>query len=312
MATQIKAVKDKLLTNVSIQLVPQGYISERVLPLLTVKNRTGSLGKYANEHLRIVNTVVGGRGQYPMVDSVVRSDTNYKIVSHALKDILTSEDYDNVEKPYDAEKDSTIALTTHLWLGKEKSLADTMTNPAIITQNITLSGTGQFSDYTNSNPLGVLKDGRIAVRGGCGFAPNKAGMDWAVAETLRFHPQLLEKLGYKDNRPGGLNDQELARALNVDEVLIAQAVYNSSKKGQADSIGPVWGKHIVLFYAPSSAQLRQQSLGYRLQLTRRGPRQVFKADMDEPVDAKKIMVLDDYEQLLTNVNCAYLIEDAIA
>lgn len=312
MTTQSKAIVDKLLTNVSNQLVPTGYISEQILPELKVKQYSGKIANYGNGHLRIVNTVVGGKSHYPMVDSITRSSDTYQIESHGLKDIVTKEDYANVEKPYDAEEDVTIALSTHLWLGKEKSLADTLTSTSIITQNTTLAGTDQFSDYDNSNPLGELKDARIAVRDGCGFAPDTAIMDWSVAETLRFHPQLLDVLGFKHNRPNGLTDMELARALNVRKVLIAEAVYNSAVQGQSDSLAPVWGKHLVFAKLPDRVGLRQKSLGYRVQLAGQAPRQVYKANQDEPVDSKKIMVVDAYDQILTDANCAYLIENAIA
>ena len=222
------------------------------------------------------------------------------------------EDKDNVELPYDAEKDTMINLTVPLQIEKEYGLASILGNPAIITQHVTLSGTSQFSDYTNSDPLTVTKTARLAVRNGCGVAPNKAIMDYDFAETLRNHPQLLDKLGYKQNRPGGLTDDELARVLSVKQVLIAEAMYNSAKEGQADVLSPIWGKHLIYCTAPQTAQVRQKSLGYDMGLTGRKARQVYKSAVDEPVGATKIMVLDDYEQLLVDVNCAYLIEDGIA
>ncbi len=310
--TQSRAIVDKLLTNVSNKLMPTGYIAEMILPSIQVKPRTGKLGTYGNGHLRIVNTVTGGRGEYQEIKTEKVDSTLYAIESHALKGFVTSEDYDNFELPFDAEKDLTDDLTTRLITGKEKALADTMGDTGVITQNETLSGTSQFSDYDNSDPNLKFKDSRLAIRAGCGFAPNTAIMDWAVAETLRFHPALLDVLGFKDNRPGGLAMNELAMALNVKKVLIAESVYNSAKEGATDVIAPIWGKNLVFAYIPEKAALKQQSLGYTMQLSGRKARQVFKVNQDEPVGSKKIMVLDDYDQLLTNVNCAFLIKDAIA
>lgn len=312
MGTQSQAIVDKLLTNVSNMLNPQGMISEQILPEIKVKQRTGKIGGYGNQHLRIVDSVVGGKAEYPMIDTVIRTSDTYTIESHALKDIVTQEDYDNVEKPYDAEADKVEGLSTSLFLGKEKALADALGSTSVITQNETLSGTAQFSDYDNSNPNLKFKDARLAVRAGCGFAPNTAIMDWSVAETLRFHPILLDVLGFKDNRPNGLTDMELARALNVKRVLIAEAVYNNSREGEADVLAPVWGKHLVFAHVAERAGLRQKSLGYRMQLTGRSPRQVYKFNQDEPINSKKIMVIDDYQQLILDDTCAFLYKDAIA
>ena len=63
-----------------------------------------------------------------------------------------------------------------------------------------------------------------------------------MAECLRFHPEFLDNLGYKEQRPGGLTDQELARAINVALVLIAKSVFNSAKKAEA-----AWLDCITLF-----------------------------------------------------------------
>jgi len=311
MSTQGKAIVDKLLTNVSNMLRPEGMIADLLLPKLKVVQYTGKIGNYTNEHLRIVNTLVGGKGDYPVIDSIVRGSNNYEIEEHATKEILTARDFANVERPFDAEEDSTIAQTTHHELGKERGLAIVMEDTGIITQNTTLSGTDQFSDYSASDPLSVFVAGRAAVRGGCGKKANTAWMDEDTADILRFHPQLLDKLGFKFNRAGGLSDDELKRALSVKRLLISEAVYNSSAKGQADSVAPVWGKHMWFGHIPMAANRRQVSLGYHLSQSGK-TRKVKKVNMEEPDGAKKIMVIDNYDQLLTNVDCAYLIKDAIA
>jgi len=312
MKTQSGALVEKLLTNVSNQLIPEGYISELILPVLNVVQTTGLIGKYSNDHLRIIDTTVGGKGLYPTVNTTVRSSTSYKLTDHALKELLVEDDYDNVEKPYDVEEDSTVALTTHLWLEKEKGLADAVADTGIITNNTTLAGGDQWSAYTTSDPLGDLVAARAAIRGACGMKPNIAFLDEDVADVLRFHPQMLDSLGFKEQRPGGLNDKELSVALKVPDVYVAQAVFNDGVQPAADSIKPVWGKHFWYAVSPKSAARRQQSLGYRVQKAGQKSRQVFKSNPDEPVGSTKIIVKDKYQQLLSNPDCAYLIENAIA
>lgn len=311
-STQNRAQIDQLLTNVSQKIVPHGYISEEILPLLNVAQYSGKIGKYGNDHLRIVNTVAGGKKGYAMVESDVRNSDTYYIETHALKGMVTDEDYRNVIKPFDAERDLVEKLTHHLWLGKEKSLADSLTNTSVITQNTTLSGTSQYNDYTNSDPIGDFTTAIETVADAIGRQPDTCIMSRKVFRTLKYHPAILDSLGFKDNRPGGLSVEELAKAIDVDRILVGHAVYNNAVEGQADSIEPVWGKDIVFCLSPRSASLMQKSLGYRLQLAGNKPRQVFKSDVDEPVGAKKIMCLDKYDQLLTDVSCAYLIKSAIA
>jgi hypothetical protein len=310
--SQVRAIVDKLLTNASSAYIPEGYISELLLPFIGVKQTTGKLAKYGKQHLRIENSVKGGKGRYRQVESIVRTTTSYEIEGHGLQGLVTEEDYRNVEAPFDAERDEVMGISTMLWLEKEKVLADALANTAVLTQNTTLAGADQYSDYNNSTPIEDFAVARAAVRDGCGVAPNVAFMDWGVKNMLKFHPQLLDALGFKQARPGGLTDDELAKALDVQKVLIAQPKYNSAKEGQTDSLANIWGKHMWFAVCPDSAQPYQVSLGYRLGYAGKQPRQVRKWAENNPPESTSVLVTDDYDFLLSDVAAAYLIKDAIA
>lgn len=311
--SQTKGIIDKLLTNVSNKLTNQRYISEMIIPAIQVKQWSGKLGSYDNSHLRILNNIrMGGRGEAPRIEPSVRTNQGYQIEPHGLEMLLTKADFDNVEQPYDARQDATEELTELLWVGKERALAVALGDTSILTQNQTLSGTSQFSDRDNSNPLSVFITARLAVRDGCGMPPNLAIMDWGVAEHLRYHPQLLSSLGFKDDRPGGLGDNELAKALKVKRVLIGEAMFNSGKLGQSDSLSPIWDKNIQFAWVTERPGKKQKSLGYELRPTGRGPRQVFRSPVANPPQSESVIVVDDYDQLLSDVLCAYLIKNAVA
>lgn len=309
---QLKAQVDKLLTNVSSALIPQGYVSEALLPKIAVVQSTGLLGKYGNAHLRIEHSLMGGRGKAKRVESITRSTQTYIMEQHGLEGVVTADDYRNVEKPFDAERDEVMGLSTLLWLGKEKALADSLGSTSVITQNTTLSGTAQFNDYANSDPIGKFKTARQTVRSGCGLPPNTAVMDWAVMNTLAYHPGILAALGFTYNRAGQLSEVELAKAMGVDKLLVAKAVYNSANEGQPDSIGAVWGKNIVFGYLPDAAVPYQKSLGYYLVYSDQKPRQVYKFAIDNPPNSTGIIVQDAYDMLISDVSCGYLIKNAIA
>lgn len=309
---QNKAIVDKLLTQASNKYVPTGYVSEKLLANIPVVQTSGKFGSYGYDHLRIENTVVAGRGKYRRVDVQQRNTSTYVIEDHGLEDVVTKSDYRNVEAPFEAEKDKTEDLTSMLWLAKEFSLASTLTNTSIITQNDTLVGTDQYNDFLNSNPLTDFAAARAAVRAGCGVAPDTATFDWAVWNYLRYHPQILDSLGYKDKRPGGLSVDELAQAMGVKRILIPEVSYNSAKEGQAPVLAPVWSKDIVFSVTPEKADKRQVALGYYLTYAGEGPRKVYKYAINNPPESMGILVEDSYDMFLTQVNAAYLIKNAIA
>ncbi len=310
--SQVKAIQDKLLTQASSMYIPEGYVCEEVLPPVFVVEKTGKLAKYGTDHLRIETTIGGGRGAYRRVEAITRSTDTYSVDSHGLEGVVTPDDRRNVMTPYDAEEDEVLGLTSLLWLKKEKGLADTLTSTSIITQNVTLSGEEQYSDYTNSDPIDDFRTARGTILDATGFMPNIAILDILVWNTLRFHPQMLDALGFKDNRPGGLSVEELAVAMGVGKIKLAKARYESAKEGQTSSLAAVWGKHIVFAVAPASATKYQTSLGYRVQLAGQTPRKVYKYPIYNPPESTGIICEDAWDMFLSKVACAYLVKSVIA
>jgi hypothetical protein len=310
--TQNKALVDKLLTNVSNQYVPQDYIAERILPTFTVMEDSGKIGAYGNDHIRAGSYLHSGDGEYAKVKVDNRNLKTYSLEKHALSTIISEEDFRNVPAPYDARLDAVNHVTTLLWTEKEVSLKTVITNAALYSASnkVTLSGTAQYSDRTNSDPLGDSITARKAIRAKVGTNPNIVIMSENVFDELRVNPSILGSLGYKDSRPGGLEMGELARSLQVDEVIIGKAMYNNAVEGQADNLVPIWGNEVIYAVSPKSAAKRQISLGYRVQ--GQAPRRVSKVSVQDPVGAEKVLIDDKYEQLIVNIDAAYLIIDAIA
>lgn len=312
MSTQMKGIIDPLLSNVSSAYIPQGCVADSLFPALKFAQYTGKLGSYGKGHLRIENTVVAGRGKYRQVQAITRSTSGFEIEGHGLSGMVTKYDYKNVIDPFDAEKDETMALSTILLLEKEKGLADVLGDTATLTQNTTLSGGSQWSDYANSAVMSVINAGKAAVRDGSGQIANTMILDYKVAEILRYHPELLDMLGFKYARPGGLTNEDLSKAMGIDNVIVPNCMYNSAKEGQTAVMAPVWGKFAVIAAIPASAQKYQISLGYNIRLDGGSPRQVFKQPVFNPPGATEILVEDEYDLVLSDVTAGYLIAGAIA
>ena len=225
---------------------------------------------------------------------------------------MTEDDYDNVELPFAAEEDEVKGLSNLIWLNKEVALATSLTSTSVMTQNTTLVGTQQFSDYSNSNPIEVFKTARQAVYDGCGLPPNCALMSWEVANTLAYSPAILDALGFSQNRAGQLSEAELCKAMGVEKLLIAKAKYNSAKEGQTAVLSSIWGDAIVFYYAPASSGKYQTSLGYRVALAGRTSRRVFKNAVTNPPNSMEILCDDSYDYAITTVGAGYLIKDCLA
>jgi len=306
---------DKLLTDVSNGLFQEleKFGAERLLTPVGVKQQSGKIGKYGTKHLRIHANAMGGRGEAPRVQLVTRDlSTQYYIEDHGLEGVVTPNDYDNVELPFDAERDETLHLTYANLVAKEYALASTVGDSSIVTQNTTLTGTAQFSDTTNSDPITVFKNARKGVRDGCGIYPDTAFCEAEVFEWLRIHPQIWDRLGFKFQQTGQLTQDNVAAALNVKRFMVMESVYDSSSQGQSSSIAPIWGKHLFFAVLPTNPALMQKSAGYHVFYKSRGVRSVYKYPINNPANSMGIQCRDDYDQLISDVGAIYAVYNAIA
>jgi len=306
---QTKAIVDVLLTNVSNGIFPVGYIADKCLPQLTVKQKSGLIGAYGNNHLRLSDDLIGGRAEARRADPITRSSQTYLLESHALEGVVTQDDYSNVEQPYDAEADEVAGLTHLVLTNKERSFANTLFSTTVFSGRVTTPGT----KYGNSasDPLADFKTAQNAIVDSVGMQPNAVVMSQKVFNILKYHPQLADVLGFKYNQAGSMSVLDIANALNVEEVLIANAPYNSAKEGQSDSMTQICAASILFYVKPKSAAKYQISLGYSMKLSGAEGREVYKYDMNNPPGSTGIIVQDVYQCKLVNASAGYLLNSVL-
>mgnify|MGYP000977411903 CR=1 FL=1 len=308
--SQTKAMVNKLLTNVSNGLFPTGYIADKILPELMSKQKTGILGEYGFGHLRRSDDLIGGEAMAKRVAALQRkADKFYNIETHALEGVVTPDDYSNVEQPFDAESDETTSLTHLILTNKEFAAVDQMFNASVITQNS--SPTNKFDNYSSSDPLAEFQKAQNQILDSVGMSANAAIISKKTFNALKYHPAILDVLGFKYNQIGLLTEADIAKAMDVSELIIADAVYNSSKEGQSDSLAQIWTDNILFYIKPSSAAKYQVSLGYKMKLSGREGREVFKYDINNPPNSTGIIVQDSYQFKIVNDKAGYLLTDVL-
>lgn len=309
---QNKAIQDQLLTNVALEYNTSGFVAGDVFPTLKTAQMSGKIPVKGRDFLRVENTFAGGAGKFRSIQTKAVSSQNFQIETHGLEELVTKADYRNYTAPFDAEKDTTQALRNILLIEKEIALQSVLTSTSVMTQNTTLAGNAQFSDYVNSVPVSVFSAARAAAINSVGDVPNAAIMDILVFDKLKYHPQFLASLGYTTQRPGGLTENELKDVLGIERLFVSKARYNTAKQGQTASYASVWGKDIVFVNAPASAQVGQMSTGYFIVPEGSQPQKVYTYEPGNPPGAKAILCEDEYDLVLTEVLSGYLVKAAIA
>ena len=301
-----------LLTNISLAYTNDEYICEKIMPVVPVVKDTAQIATYGMDNLRVEEALRAQGSGANEVNHSVTLGAHYILQDHALKEFVTKEEEDNADKPITPRIDATENLTERMLVIKEKELADVMTSTGVITQNTTLSGTSQWSDYDNSDPFDDIKTAIQAVRSGSGKMPNTFVMSHEVMMALIIHPEMLDRLPNVAVITSDGVIQALRMAFpNITNVLVASAQYNSGKEGGADSLASIWGKHFWVMYIEPRPRLKSRSFGFTYQAAGQN-RQVKVLPYDDDREGRFVRVNDKYDQKLVDNKCAYLVKNAIA
>lgn len=134
-------------------------------------------------------------------------------------------------------------LMNGMYLDLEIYLANIIFNASTYpsANKVTLSGTTQWSDTTNSDP----KKAVIDAAAGLVQAPNTMVVGKLVHNQLLTHPKILDAVKYTS---GGVTvtNETLARYFGVDRYFVGEAMKDTANEGQAESLSYVWGKFCAL------------------------------------------------------------------
>ena len=305
MLTPRDVVVDPVLSNVSVAYKNEMYIAEKLLPVFPVSKQGGKYYKYDKSALRRNKTLRASGSPANAVEYGLTTDTFY-CQDHALKEKIPFEIIDQADAALNPEMDATESVTEMLLVDKEVALATSMADTGTITQNTTLSGTSQWSDYTNSDPFTNIRTAINTVQAAIGRRPNTLVFGQETFNKLVDHPDIVERIKY--SMAGAVTAELIARLFDVQQVLIGSAVYNTADEGQTDSLGYIWGKHAWACYITPKPALKTITLGFHMSYK---TREAEKWD-DGDAKARYVRVHDNYVAEFVAVQAAYLIKNAVA
>lgn len=303
---QQSVVVDPALSNVSIKYMNDTFIADQIFPMVKTTKQTGKYYVYDKSNLRINSTTRAAGVGANEVDFGL-STSSFSCDDHALKEFVSDEVADQADAALNPLVDATENVTEMLLLDRENKLATILGDTSQITNNVTLSGTSQWSDYSNSDPIGDVRTARTSVHQNTFKKPNTLIMSKPVFDQLIEHPQIIERIKY--SQLGVVTKELLARVFQVEQILVGEAGQNTAHEGQTDVLAYVWGKNAIVAFIAPQIRLKQITLGYTFTYSQR----IVKRWRDEDREGTYVRVgNDNYTQVVVSVGAGYLIKNAIA
>jgi hypothetical protein len=193
----------------------------------------------------IPDTKVGRKSQPNQVEFSATLQ-NAQTQDYFLEDPIPWSDIENAPENFDPRTHSTEMIMYLIQLDRERRVSNLVFNantyPA--SNQVTLSGTSQFSDYVNSDPVTAIKAAMDAMV----MRPNKMVIGRPAWSVLQSHPDILKAVYRNLGDAGNATAQEVAEVLELDQIIVGEAWMDSSKQGQNPTLARLWGKNLALIY----------------------------------------------------------------
>ncbi|MEM1426389.1 MAG: phage capsid protein [Cyanobacteria bacterium P01_H01_bin.130] len=238
---------DEQLTSIVLAYRNSTLIGELAAPVTPLPSSEYRYLEYdLFESFTVPNAIVGRTSRPSQVDAGGTERSGFT-KDYGLESYVPRRDLDRMSGQYRPLEHKTEYLAQLMALDHERRVAELLFDPAIYPagNKEVLSGTAQFSDFTNSDPLAKL----LEVMDGLVMRPNKIVMGQGVWSVLRRHPKLVRAFHGNDGQEGLVSQAFLAQLLEVDEVLVGQGWLNLAREGEPPNLQRVWGNHLLLCYS---------------------------------------------------------------
>lgn len=238
-----------------------GFIGTKVMPISEVAEQSANYPVMPKEAmLKLQDTRRAMRGKYS------RSDYEFEEGFYATVENGWEEAVDDRERKLYASKFSAEAFaarraTNIILRGQEKRIADIVFNATNFTAH---SLEHEWDDAANAVPITDVATGKLAIRSACGMLPNALVIAYSTLLNLRACAQIVDRLVY--TFPGidinQMSAQQLAQVLDVPQILVGGAVYDSAKKGQDATIADLWdSEYAMLTRISTTPQISEPCIG---------------------------------------------------
>lgn len=305
---------DPVLTGITLAYQNRTLIADAVLP------RAPAMPKMEfnynqwdlAEGFTLPDTKVGRKSAPEEVEFTAARVTD-KTEDYGLDDVVPNDDIANAGATVDPLGRATEGLTDLVLLARElrtSTLVFTAANYPAANQ-VTLSGTSQWSDYTTpSTPIEDIQAGLDVPL----LRPNIMVIGRLAFTKLSGHPAINKAVHGTSGDKGIVRRGQIAELFELEDVIIGEPFLNTAKRGQTATISRVWGKHCALLYRNMTAigpQANQITFGWTAQFGGR-----VSGSIDEPKlglrGSVRVRVGESVKELIAANDVAYFIEDAVA
>lgn len=308
------------LAAIAVAYTQSGLIADEVMPRVPVDTDAFQYIKYAlGDAFQAPDTKVGRKSAPNLIDwgSTLVPDA---VEDHGLdtpianRDQKAWEDAQRSATGYAAnaspEERNTALLMQTILNRREYRVASLITALASYATNnkVTLSGTGQWSDYTNSDPLPVID----AALDTMVMRPNIGVFGRAAWTKFKRNPKVCLAIFGNNTNAGSVTRRQVADQLELDDIYVGDGWINTAAPGQPVNMVRCWGKDVAFLNRNKQAQVNAGvTFGVTAQWGSRVAGRIEDADVGL-LGGVRVRAGEFVKELITAPDLGYLFKNAVA
>jgi hypothetical protein len=252
---------DQLLTIFSHAYTQEAenYIADKVFPVIPVTKKSAKIGIYTKADWFMDDAGLRAPATESTETGYATEFDDYNCENYAVHKKVPDEVRENTDEPFNPDLSATSIVTDRLLMKREVKFSTDFIKTSFWGTSTDLVA-APWDDYGLSNPIIDVDTARDVVHSTTAREVNTGVMGRKVITALRNHPDLIEKIKYTQR--GVLTIDLIAALLNINRLLIGNAIYNTAKKGQAASYSYIVGNSVLLMYVTPRPGLLEPSAGY--------------------------------------------------
>ena len=302
------------LQNLSLQYRNRNYIADRIFPVVVVPSMSVKILKYgkANMFRR-----ADGEDFHAEGSKFKRLDYQAESTFATPKDIgfeesVTDEMLDIVNQeggslPIEPLVDAVQHVTNRIDLEKEVKVANCIYQNAWVDGTVggtSVGGNWSSTSSTTNTFISDIFNAKSVVRKSTGVKPNKLLLDYSTFLSICANcPQILDRIKY--TQTGVLTEQLIAELLQIDEVIVGDAIYSIQKESKNSTSGsnfksvdiwdPTNGKGSAFLFYQEAPSLRSLMAGVQFRLPYMGALRYVKGYREEATNSTVMQVVERVE-----------------
>lgn len=243
-------------------------VADKVFPYVPVDNKSDSYFVYPKGNWFRIQARKRAPGTQSVGSGYDLETATYTCDVNALHKDIDDQIRSNADPVLNMDADAARFVTQQLTLKRDYDFAVTFFALNTWTGSSTGSDIvpGTKWDTSGGDPIKDIRKEIRAMKKKTGIKPNKMVYGAAAWDVVLDNPAVIDRIKYgtsSANNPAFTSEQTIAAILGLDQIVVADIVYNTSEEGAADSMDFIFTEDsALLLYAAPTPGILMPSAGY--------------------------------------------------